>query len=67
MATHDSSAFQQALALFKADLEPNVSEQFAKTTIQDLKREVLDIQRKHISKKRLQNMHRLQGVINAME
>lgn len=67
MMIHDPSPFQHALASFKAGLEPSVASRFAKTTIQDLKQEILDIQRKQISQKRLQNMHRLHGVITAME
>ncbi|KAJ6007433.1 ankyrin repeat-containing protein [Penicillium herquei] len=37
------------------------------TSVQDLKREILAIQRKHVSERRLQNMRRLECFITAME
>lgn len=67
MATVDPSPFDNALASFKASLGPRISTQFAMTTLKDLKQEVSDMQNKQNSKRRLQNMHRLHGIIIAME
>jgi hypothetical protein len=67
MSSFNASSFQGALTSFKSQLEPDILSRFRMTTIQDLKQEVLAIQRKHASKKRLQNMQRLEGFIAAME
>lgn len=67
MATNNSSFFQHVLASFKSQLEPDLFSQFSMTSIRDLKREVLAIQRKHESGRRQQNMYRLNVFLVAME
>ncbi|KAJ6002782.1 hypothetical protein N7451_005329 [Penicillium sp. IBT 35674x] len=67
MATNNSSFFQHVLASFKSQLEPDLLSQFGMTSIRDLKREVLAIQRKHELGRRQQSMYRLNVFIAAME
>ena len=62
-----ASAFQQALAQFKDGLKPRDKRNFTMTTLEDLKREIGQIQAAQNSKRRLQNLNRLRPFLEAMD
>lgn len=66
-ATGGSPAFEQALSQFRAALGKDDLEDFRCTTLEDLQRAVLDIQSKHAAPRKLKNMTRLSGFLEAMK
>lgn len=62
-----SSPFDQALRRFKAELSDNDISTFSLTTAEDLKKEILKLQEKQASEKRIQNLNRLTAFVEAMD
>ena len=68
MATPRSThppAFQKALDEFRSDLAREAEDEFNCTTLEDLQRCILEIQKKHDRKSK--NMNRLKTLLEAME
>ena len=65
--TGNSSAFRRALTRFKSQLSPEEQEKFGVTTLKDLQETIAQIQSAQGSEKRMRNLTRLKGFIEAME
>ena len=65
--TSNSGAFQRALARFKSHLSPEEQEKFGVTSLQDVQETIAQIQSAQGSKRRMRNLTRLRGFIEAME
>ncbi|KAI5820878.1 hypothetical protein BZA77DRAFT_300146 [Pyronema omphalodes] len=61
------SVFNQALSRFKLSLTPKEVDNFQFTSLQDVERTIVDIQKKQAATKTLRNMNRLRPFITAME
>jgi hypothetical protein len=59
--------FNQALSKFKLSLTPTEVNDFQFTSLQDVERTIVDIQRKQAATKTLRNINRLRPFITAME
>jgi hypothetical protein len=66
MATSQSTAFQQVLAIFKTKVDRELVSEFEMTTLSDLKLTLASIQRKHASDRRVRDMGRLSRFLDAM-
>ena len=67
MATASNSAFEAVLDDFKAALNSRQIQKFQFTTLDDVRRTVLQIQSEQDQTKSLMNMTRLQSFLEAME
>ena len=65
--TGNGGAFQRALARFKCHLSPEEQEQFGVTSLYDVQDTIAQIQSAQGSKRRMRNLTRLKGFIEAME
>lgn len=65
--TLDAAPFERALAQFKMGLKKRDQEAFKKTTLADLKQCIGELQDKQHSSRRLQNLHRIQPFLEAMD
>ena len=60
-------AFQRALARFKSHLTPEEQDKFGFTSLEDVQETIAQIQSAQGSKRRMRNLTRLKGFIEAME
>ena len=65
--TGNGSAFQRALARFKSHLSPGEQEKFGATSLEDVQETIAQIQSAQGSKRKMRNLTRLKGFIEAME
>ena len=66
-ATGNGGAFQRALARFKSHLSPEDQEKFGVTSLKDVQETIARIQSAQGSKRKMRNLTRLKGFIEAME
>lgn len=65
--TGDDSAFQRALARFKGHLSSEQQEEFSITSLEDVQETIAQIQDTQGLKRRMRNLTRIKGFIEAME
>ena len=65
--TGNGDAFHRALARFKSHLSPEEQENFGVTSLYDVQDTIAQIQSAQGSKRRMRNLTRLKGFIEAME
>ena len=65
--TGSGGAFQRALARFKSHLSPEEQENFGVTSLEDVQETIAQIQSAQGSKRRMRNLTRIKGFIEAME
>lgn len=65
--TGNGGAFQRALARFKSQLSLREQEKFGVTSLEDVQDTIAQIQSAQGSKRRMRNLTRLKGFIEAME
>jgi|SRR5579871_423470 len=61
------SAFEVALSRFQNQLTEKERESFKVTELKDVKREIMDIQKKQESLKKVMDLTRIQGFLEAMD
>lgn len=62
-----SSSFQRSLARFRDTLSPEQRQEFKICTLEDVHVAIESIQRVHGRQRRLRNMNRVKGFLEAME
>ena len=65
--TGNDGAFQRALARFKSHLSTQEQEKFGVTSLEDVQRTIAQIQSAQGSERKMRNLTRLKGFIEAME
>ena len=65
--TVNGGAFQRALARFKSHLSPEDQDKFSVTRLEDVQEAIAQIQSAQGSKRKMRNLTRLKGFIEAME
>lgn len=63
----NDSAFQRALARFKGHLSPEQREEFSITSLEDVQKTIARIQDAQGSERRMRNLTRIKGFVEAME
>lgn len=61
------SAFETALSRFQNQLTKKERENFQFTELEDVKKEIVDIQKKQESLKKIMDLTRIQGFLEAMD
>lgn len=66
LTTH-APAFQRALDRFKSKISAEDREDFKSTTLEGLKKSILNIQQNHAAARKLKDMNRLSAFLTAMD